>query len=94
MLLDNSVAPGDDALMTGPMFSSPSEPAEAGRRPAVARRTGKAAGVALWRQVADHLERAIAAGQYGAGARLPAETEIAALFGVNRHTRCAVRSPP
>ena len=44
------------------------------------------AGVALWRRVADDLERAIAEGRYQAGARLPGEIEIAELFRVNRHT--------
>ena len=40
----------------------------------------------MWRQVADHLERSIATGTYGAGSRLPGEMEIADLLGVNRHT--------
>lgn len=44
------------------------------------------AGLALWRRVADALERAIAAGTYAAGTKLPAEMEIAERFGVNRHT--------
>jgi GntR family phosphonate transport system transcriptional regulator len=44
------------------------------------------AGLALWRRVADALERAIAAGTYSAGSRLPGELEIAQRFGVNRHT--------
>ena len=44
------------------------------------------AGVALWRRVADHIERAIADGTYPAGTRLPGETEVADRFDVNRHT--------
>jgi GntR family phosphonate transport system transcriptional regulator len=44
------------------------------------------AGVALWRRVADHIERAIADGTYPAGARLPGETEVADRLDVNRHT--------
>ncbi|NWG23637.1 MAG: phosphonate metabolism transcriptional regulator PhnF [Pseudorhodoplanes sp.] len=44
------------------------------------------AGVALWRRIADDLERAIADGTHPAGSRLPGETEIAERFGVNRHT--------
>jgi GntR family transcriptional regulator, phosphonate transport system regulatory protein len=44
------------------------------------------AGVALWRQVADQLEREIAAGTHAPGTRLPGEKDIAELFGVNRHT--------
>ena len=43
-------------------------------------------GVALWRQVADGIERGIADGRYVAGAKLPGETEIADLYRVNRHT--------
>lgn len=45
-----------------------------------------ASGVALWRQVADGIERGIAEGLYPAGARLPGETEIAETYRVNRHT--------
>ena len=45
-----------------------------------------ASGVALWRQVADGIERGIADGRYAAGERLPAETEIAEIYRVNRHT--------
>jgi GntR family phosphonate transport system transcriptional regulator len=43
-------------------------------------------GIALWRRVADDLERAIATGTYPGGARLPGEVEIASRLGVNRHT--------
>lgn len=43
-------------------------------------------GVTLWRRIADEFERAIAAGVYRSGDRLPAETEMAEKFGVNRHT--------
>ena len=43
-------------------------------------------GVTLWRRIADDLEQAIALGTHTAGDRLPAENEIAARFGVNRHT--------
>ncbi len=43
-------------------------------------------GVTLWRRIADDLERAIAGGAYGAGDRLDGEADIAARFGVNRHT--------
>jgi GntR family phosphonate transport system transcriptional regulator len=45
-----------------------------------------ASGVALWRQVADGIERGIADGQFAAGDRLPGETEIAETYRVNRHT--------
>jgi GntR family phosphonate transport system transcriptional regulator len=43
-------------------------------------------GVTLWRRVADAIETGIADGTYGAGQRLPGETEIAETFQVNRHT--------
>jgi GntR family transcriptional regulator, phosphonate transport system regulatory protein len=43
-------------------------------------------GVTLWRRIADDFERAISTGVYRTGERLPAETEIAGRFGVNRHT--------
>src|ERR1700681_452034 len=43
-------------------------------------------GVTLWRRIADDLEQAIALGTHAAGERLPGEVEIAARFGVNRHT--------
>src|SRR6201998_175762 len=45
-----------------------------------------ASGVALWRQVADGIERGIADGTFAAGAKLPGETEIAETYRVNRHT--------
>jgi GntR family phosphonate transport system transcriptional regulator len=45
-----------------------------------------ASGVALWRQVADGIERGIADGRFAAGQRLPGEMEIAETYRVNRHT--------
>jgi GntR family phosphonate transport system transcriptional regulator len=48
--------------------------------------TAETAGVALWRRVADQLERAIADGRYPVDSRLPGEIEIAQRLGVNRHT--------
>ena len=48
--------------------------------------TDIAAGVALWRQVADGIERAIANGRFAAGEKLPGEMEIAEAYRVNRHT--------
>jgi GntR family transcriptional regulator, phosphonate transport system regulatory protein len=45
-----------------------------------------ASGVALWRQVADGIERAIASGSFAAGEKLPGEIEIAETYRVNRHT--------
>ena len=45
-----------------------------------------ASGVALWRQVADAIERGIADGTFAAGEKLPGETEIAETYRVNRHT--------
>ncbi len=43
-------------------------------------------GVALWRRVADSIERGIADGLYARGTKLPGEMEIAETYGVNRHT--------
>lgn len=43
-------------------------------------------GVAAWRQIVDGIEADIAAGRLAPGDRLPAETQLAARFGVNRHT--------
>ena len=45
-----------------------------------------ASGVALWRQVADGIERGIADGRFVAGEKLPGEMEIAETYRVNRHT--------
>lgn len=46
----------------------------------------KPTGVALWRQVADGIERDIVDGRFSAGERLPGETDIAEIYRVNRHT--------
>ncbi len=43
-------------------------------------------GVALWRQVADGIERSIASGTFSHGEKLPGENEIAEIYRVNRHT--------
>jgi GntR family phosphonate transport system transcriptional regulator len=45
-----------------------------------------APGITLWRRIADDIEQEIALGTHAAGDRLPGEVEIAARFGVNRHT--------
>jgi GntR family transcriptional regulator, phosphonate transport system regulatory protein len=45
-----------------------------------------ASGVALWRLVADGIERGIAEGTFAASERLPGEIEIAETYRVNRHT--------
>ena len=42
-------------------------------------------GIALWRQVADQVRQSVLAGM-SPGDRLPSEAELAARFGVNRHT--------
>src|SRR5262245_1102231 len=47
---------------------------------------GPASGVSLWRRIADELEQSIARGTFKPGSRLPGEVDIAARFGVNRHT--------
>src|SRR5262245_55941545 len=46
----------------------------------------ESSGVALWRQVADGIERSIADGRFAAGDKLPGEVEIAETYRVNRHT--------
>lgn len=43
-------------------------------------------GVALWRLVADGIERGIADGRFAPGDKLPGEVEIADTYRVNRHT--------
>lgn len=43
-------------------------------------------GVSLWRQIVRTIEKAIHAGTYAPGSRLPTEAEMSAQFGVNRHT--------
>ena len=43
-------------------------------------------GVALWRQIANHLQHDIANGSRPPGSRLPTEAELSQRFGVNRHT--------
>ncbi len=45
--------------------------------------TGK---TAIWRSIADTLASEIGAGRYPVGARLASEADLAARFGVNRHT--------
>src|SRR5215813_12237296 len=68
--------------MTIPMKRGLVKPAKR----AAAMRSAESAGVALWRRIADQLERAIADGRYPADTRLPGEIEIAKRLGVNRHT--------
>ncbi|WP_181708401.1 phosphonate metabolism transcriptional regulator PhnF [Chthonobacter rhizosphaerae] len=43
-------------------------------------------GIALWRQIAEQIRTEIATGVYAVGDRLPPEADLAARFGVNRHT--------
>jgi GntR family phosphonate transport system transcriptional regulator len=44
------------------------------------------AGISLWRRVADELEQSIAKRTFPPGSKMPGEVDIAARFGVNRHT--------
>lgn len=46
----------------------------------------RGAGIAIWRQIKEWLKTEIASGAFEKGSRLPTESEIAARFGVNRHT--------
>jgi GntR family phosphonate transport system transcriptional regulator len=43
-------------------------------------------GVALWSQIAGQLGQEIQSGAFETGARLPTEAQLAAQYGVNRHT--------
>lgn len=51
-----------------------------------ARKIDRGSGVALWRQIADDIRMAIAAGEFSASGKLPGEIALAERFGVNRHT--------
>jgi GntR family phosphonate transport system transcriptional regulator len=44
------------------------------------------AGISLWRRIADELEQSIANRTFRPGSKMPGEIDIAARFGVNRHT--------
>jgi GntR family phosphonate transport system transcriptional regulator len=46
----------------------------------------RAAGIALWRQIADRLRAEIVAGTWPGGSALPTESALASRFRVNRHT--------
>lgn len=46
----------------------------------------RGSGVAVWRQIGEQLAEDIRAKRYPAGEQLPPEPELAARFGVNRHT--------
>jgi GntR family phosphonate transport system transcriptional regulator len=48
--------------------------------------SGRRSGVAVWRQIADTLTTEIRDRAYASSGRLPGEVELAARFGVNRHT--------
>ncbi len=48
--------------------------------------TTRGAGMALWRQIVETVEREIATGELAPGARLPTEAQFARRFEVNRHT--------
>jgi GntR family transcriptional regulator, phosphonate transport system regulatory protein len=87
ILLDNSIMRGDEALMTG--LTTDMTVASMPRRGSLRARAVENeldSGVALWRRAADELERAIAAGSFQPGSKLPGELDLAERFGVNRHT--------
>jgi GntR family phosphonate transport system transcriptional regulator len=81
--LDNFRGGGNDRFVTTPRFFAIDT---ATKRDRVVSIQEKATGVALWRQVADGIERGIADGRFPAGDKLPGETELAEIYGVNRHT--------
>jgi GntR family phosphonate transport system transcriptional regulator len=47
---------------------------------------GRRSGVAVWKKIADQLSTEIRDRSFSGTGRLPSETELAARFGVNRHT--------
>jgi GntR family transcriptional regulator, phosphonate transport system regulatory protein len=49
-------------------------------------RPPSSAGISFWRRIADELEQSIANGAFLRGDKMPGEIEMAARFGVNRHT--------
>jgi GntR family transcriptional regulator, phosphonate transport system regulatory protein len=66
----------DEIVMTQPSF-----------RGAISTDAGlRRAGVTLWRQIVEALEKQITAGELPPGARLPTEAQLSERFGVNRHT--------
>ena len=48
--------------------------------------SGRPSGIAVWKQIADTLSTEIRNRAFTAAGRLPSESELAARFGVNRHT--------
>ena len=55
----------------------------------------RSAGIAVWRQIMETLKAEIVSGAFEKGSRLPPESELAARFGVNRHTvRRAIAADP
>jgi GntR family transcriptional regulator len=59
----------------------------------VAEALDRGSDTALWRQVADLLDQAVAAGEFPVGERLPSEAELTSRFGVSRVTlRQALRA--
>jgi len=49
-------------------------------------RVERGSGIAVWRQIGESLAHDIRSKLYGAGERLPPESELASKFSVNRHT--------
>jgi GntR family phosphonate transport system transcriptional regulator len=58
----------------------------AGGDPPTERRPTRGSGVAIWRQIAEALRGDLEAGRYRPRDQLPPENDLAARFGVNRHT--------
>jgi GntR family phosphonate transport system transcriptional regulator len=53
----------------------------------------RSSGVAAWKQIADHISRSIASGEFDDTGMVPPEVALAEKFGVNRHTvRSAIAS--
>jgi GntR family transcriptional regulator, phosphonate transport system regulatory protein len=75
------------------MTASPSLPDRAGDDPVPpspsdpgGRELARGVGTALWRQIAERMEKEILEGVRRPGERLPTEIALAEAFGVNRHT--------
>lgn len=74
----------DETSMNAPVgkVPMPSPKDEPNAHTAISRQDG----VALWRQIASHLQQGITAGDPPPGSQLPTEAELSKQFRVNRHT--------
>jgi GntR family transcriptional regulator, phosphonate transport system regulatory protein len=80
--LNCDLAPVNDGLVTATMMRR----AQVSGPGKMSNHEAAAAGISLWRRIADELEQSIANGAFEAGSKMPGEIEMAMRFGVNRHT--------